>query len=73
MASSKSSPAVNCFAKHAWTRVANGPEQRLALVPILGLLPEAFPRKRALGVLLLVDLSMPTFVGPGGCAKANER
>ena len=46
--------------------IAYGLEERLALVLILAVLAETFPRKRALRVLACVDLALPAFVGLGG-------
>ena len=51
--------------------VPHGPEQRFALVLILAILSQALPRKRALGVLPLIDLALPAFVGPGGGTEAD--
>jgi hypothetical protein len=45
--------------------IADGPEEWLALILILGILPEALTRKTALDVLPLVNLALPAFVGPG--------
>jgi hypothetical protein len=52
--------------------VANGPEEWLVLVLVLAILAEAFPGKRALGILLEIDLALPAFVRPGRSAEANE-
>ena len=48
-------------------------EQWLIVVLILAILAEAFPGKYTLGVFLLVNLTLPAFVGPGGGPEANER
>ena len=53
--------------------IAHGSEQRLVVVLILAILAEAFPGKYTLGVFLLVNLTLPAFVGPGGGPEANER
>jgi hypothetical protein len=52
--------------------VSHCPEQRLSLILVLAIFPEAFPRKGALGILPLVDLALPAFIGPGGSAKADQ-
>ena len=52
--------------------VPHGPEERLALVLILAILPQALPGKRALGILPCVDLALPAFVGPSRGAEANQ-
>jgi hypothetical protein len=40
---------------------------------ILAILPQTFPGERALGILPVVDLALPAFVGPRGGAKADQR
>ena len=52
--------------------IAHGSEQRLVVVLVLAILAEALPGKRALGVLLLIDLALPAFVGPGRGAEADQ-
>jgi len=42
---------------------------RLALKLILAVFPQTLPGERALGVLPLIDLALPAFVGPNRDAK----
>ncbi len=51
--------------------VAHGPEEWLALILILAILPQTLAGECALGVLPLVDLAVPAFVGPGGGTEAD--
>ncbi len=53
--------------------VADGPKEWFAIEEILAVLAKAFPCKGGLGVLPLINLALPAFVGPGGSAKANQR
>ncbi len=51
----------------------HGTKQRPAIVEILAEFPQALTGKGRLAVLPLVDLSLPTLIGPGGGAEADER
>lgn len=53
--------------------IAHRAEERLAVVVILTELPKAYAGKARLGVLPLIDLSLPTFVSPRGRAETDER
>ena len=52
--------------------VPDGAEYRLPFVAILAVHTKAFPRKRSLGVLLVIDLGLPAFMRLGRSAKANK-
>ena len=52
--------------------VPYGPEEWLIVVLILAILAQALAGKCALGVLFLVDLTLPAFVGPGGGTEADQ-
>src|SRR6478736_6062696 len=52
--------------------IAHRSEERLALVLILAVLAQAFTGERALGVLLLVDLALPAFIGPSGGTEPDQ-
>jgi hypothetical protein len=47
------------------------PKQRLAFILVLVILAQILSRKSALGVLPLVDLALPAFVGPRGGTEAD--
>jgi len=49
--------------------VLYGPKSWLGLELILAVFPQTLPSKRALGVLPLIDLALPAFVGPSRTAK----
>ena len=51
--------------------VTDGAEYRLPFVAILAVLTKAFPRKRSLGVVLVLDLALPAFLGPGRGAELD--
>src|SRR5437868_15448540 len=51
--------------------VPNGPEQGLPLIQVLAVLAKTFSGECALGALLLVDLALPAFVGPGRGAETD--
>lgn len=53
--------------------VPYGPEERLALILVLTILSQTLPGKDALGVLALVDLALPAFVGPGRRTESDQR
>jgi hypothetical protein len=45
--------------------ITDCPKERFFVVEILAILAQALPGKDALRILLLIDLALPTFVGPG--------
>jgi hypothetical protein len=68
-------PELVCARRSVERRVVpHGPKQRLTLVLILAILPEAFPIKRALGILPCVDLTLPAFIRPscGGTETGSK-
>jgi len=53
--------------------VPYGPEKWFLVVLVLTVFAETLLSKLTLGILLLVDLAQPAFIGPGRGAEANER
>jgi len=51
--------------------VAHSPKESFALVLVLAILGEALPGERALGILPVIDLALPTFASPGGRTEAD--
>ena len=47
-------------------------KERFAVVEVLAVFAQTFPRKSAFCVRVFVDLALPAFVGPGGGAKPNQ-
>ena len=45
---------------------------RRSVVEVLAVFAQALTRKRRLRVLLVIDLALPAFVGPGGGAEADQ-
>ncbi|HEV8327270.1 MAG TPA: hypothetical protein VGQ08_07275 [Nitrospiraceae bacterium] len=67
-------PELVCGGRSVERRVVpHRPEQRLALVLILAILPQALMSKRLLGILAIVDLALPAFIRPCGSAEPDQR
>jgi hypothetical protein len=52
---------------------SHGAKQRLAPVKIPGVFREALLLKSVPSVRLVVDKTLPAFIGPGGSAEPNKR
>ena len=67
-------PELVCGGRSVERRIiADGSKQGLPLVLILAVLSQTLTGKCALGLLLLVDLSLPTFISPGGDTEPDQR